>query len=85
MTLYVNNKTVNNKTVNNKTVIYFDSFRIEYIPQKITVFINNTNVFYFCIGFIDFMFNGNSLTNFTNFFYQMISNKKGFNFKLFSD
>ena len=21
---------------------------------------------YFCIGFIDFMFNGNSLTNFTN-------------------
>ena len=23
---------------------------------------------YFCIGFIDFMFNGNSLTEFTNLF-----------------
>ena len=23
---------------------------------------------YFCIGFIDFMFNGNSLTDFTNLF-----------------
>ena len=51
---------------------------MEYIPQEITVFINNKNIIanifriqaydsimcsYFCTGFVDFMFNGNSLTN----------------------
>ena len=67
--------------VNNKTVTYFDSFGIEHIPHEIAIFINNKNIIanifriqaydsamfgYFCIGFIDFMFNGNSLTDFTN-------------------
>ena len=69
--------------VNNKTAKYFDSFGVEHIPKEIMQFINNkniiTNIFriqaydsimcgYFCIGFIDFMFKGNSLTNFTNLF-----------------
>ena len=69
--------------VNNKTVTYFDSFGIEYIPKEIKNFTNNknriANIFsiqaydsvlcgYFCIGFIDFVFKGNSLTNFTNLF-----------------
>ena len=69
--------------VNNKTVTYFDSFGIEYIPKEIKTFTNNknriANIFsiqaydsvlcgYFCIGFIDFVFKGNSLTNFTNLF-----------------
>ena len=69
--------------VNNKTVTYFDSFGVEHIPKEIKKFIDNkniiTNIFriqvydsvtcgYFCIGFIDFMFNGNSLTSFTNLF-----------------
>ena len=69
--------------INNKTVTYFDSFGVEHIPKEITKFINNkniiTNIFriqaydsimcsYFCIGFINVMFNGNSLTNFTNLF-----------------
>ena len=69
--------------VNNKTVTYFDSFGVEHIPNEIKKFIGTksivTNIFriqahdsimcgYFCIGFIDFMFNGNSLTDFTNLF-----------------
>ena len=70
--------------VNNKTIIYFDSFRVEHIPKEIVKFIGNnkkiiTNIYrikaydsimcgYFCIGFINFMFDGNSLTDYTNLF-----------------
>ena len=69
--------------VNNKAVTYFDSFGVEHIPKEIMKFIGNkniiTNIFriqaynsvmygYFCIGFIHFMFNGNSLADFTNLF-----------------
>ena len=72
--------------VNNKTIIYFDSFGVEQIPIEIMKFIGNkniiTNIFriqayesimcgYFCIGFINFMFNGNngnSLTDYTSVF-----------------
>ena len=69
--------------VNNKTVTYFDSFGVEHIPKEIMEFFDNkniiTNIFrtqaydsimcgYFCIGFINFMFNDNSLTNFSNLF-----------------
>ena len=69
--------------VNNKTVKYFDSFGFEHISKEIMKFIDNkniiTNIFriqaydsviggYFCIGFINFIFNGNSLTDFTNLF-----------------
>ena len=71
MALYVNNKT------------YFDSFGVEHIPKEIIKFIDNKNKIanicriqaydsimcgYFCIGFINFMFNGNTLTEFTNIF-----------------
>ena len=64
-------------------VTYFHSFRAEHIPKEIKSFISNesttTDIFrieaydsvmcgYFCIGFIDFMLNGKSLTNFTNSF-----------------
>ena len=67
--------------VNNKSATYFDSFGVEHIPKKIEKFIGNKNIIatifriqaydsvmsgYFCIGSIDFMFNGNSLTDFTN-------------------
>ena len=69
--------------VNNKTTIYFDSFGAEHIPKEIMKFIGNKNIItniyriqahdsimwgYFCIGFINFMFNGNSLTDRTNLF-----------------
>ena len=76
--------------VNTKTVTYFDSFGVEHIPIEIKKFINNKNIIsnifriqanysimcgYFCSGFINFMFKGNSLTDFTNFFHQIISKK----------
>ena len=65
-------------------VTYFDSFDVEHIPKEIKSFIDRslsitTNVFriqtydsimceYFCIGFIDFMLAGKTLTEFTNLF-----------------
>ena len=69
--------------VNNKIVTYFDSFGVEHIPKEIMKIINRkkiiTNIYriqaydsiicgYFCIGFINFMFNGKSLTDYTNLF-----------------
>ena len=69
--------------VNNNDVTYFDSFGVEHIPKEIKTFIGNknikTNIFriqaydsimcrYFCIGFIDFMLAGKTLTEFTNLF-----------------
>ena len=69
--------------VNNNNVTYFDSFGVEHIPKEIIKFIENrnikTNIFriqaydsimcgYFCIGFIDFMFKGKTLTEYTNLF-----------------
>ena len=69
--------------VNNKIVTYFDSFGVEHIPKEIMKFINRKEIIpniyriqaydsimcgYFCIGFINFMFNGKSLTDYTNLF-----------------
>ena len=69
--------------VNKKTVKYFDSFEIEHIPKEIKNFTNNKNIIantyrvqnydsimcgYFCIGFIDYMFKGKSLTDYINLF-----------------
>ena len=69
--------------VNNKYPKYFDSFAVGHISKEIVKFTGNksiiTNIFripahdsvmcgYFCIRFIDFMFSGNSLTDFTNLF-----------------
>ena len=69
--------------MNNNDVTYFDSFGVEHIPKEIKTFINNknikTNVFriqaydsvmcgYFCIGFIDFMFKGKTLIEYTSLF-----------------
>ena len=63
--------------VNNKTVTYLDSFGVEHTPKEIKKFINNKNIIanifriqaydsvmcrYFCIGFINCMFMGKSLT-----------------------
>ena len=69
--------------MNNNDVTYFDSFGVEHIPKEIKAFIKNknikTNIFgiqaydsvmcgYFCIGFIDFMLKGKTLTEYTNLF-----------------
>ena len=67
----------------NNNVSYFDSFGVEHVPKEIKAFVNykniKTNIFriqvydsvmcgYFYIGFIDFMFKGVTLTEFTNLF-----------------
>ena len=69
--------------VQNNDVTYFDSFRKEHISKEINTFIGNKNIKtsifriqaydsimcrYFCIGFIDFMLAGKTLTEFTNLF-----------------
>ena len=70
--------------VHNNDVTYFDSFGVEHFPKEIKAFIDRslsttTNIFriqaynstmcgYFCIGFIDFMLAGKTLTEFTNLF-----------------
>ena len=69
--------------VNNKIVTYFDSFGVEHIPKEIMKFIARkkivTNIYRiqaydsimcgdFCIGFINFIFNGESLKDYTNLF-----------------
>ena len=67
----------------NDNVTFFDSFGVEHIPKETKIFTGNKNIQkkifrmqaydsvicgYFCIGFIDFMLKGTSLTDFTNFF-----------------
>ena len=62
---------------------YFDYLGVEHIPEEIKTFIKNKNIKtsifriqaydsimwgYFCIGFIDFMFKGKSLAEYTNLF-----------------
>ena len=69
--------------VKNNEVIYFDSFGVACIPKEIKRFIGHKNIKinifriqvdnsiicgYVCIGFIDFMFAGKSLIDFTSFF-----------------
>ena len=63
--------------------LFFYSLGVEHIPKEIRAFINNknikTNIFriqaydsimcrYFCIGFIDFILAGKTLTEYTNLF-----------------
>ena len=69
--------------VHNNSVTCFDSFGVEHIPKEIKAFINNKNIKpnifriqaydsvmcrYLCIGFIDFIFKGKTLTQYTIFF-----------------
>ena len=69
--------------MNNNGVTYFNSFGVEHIPKEIKKFIGSKNLMahifrikayhsimcrYFCIGFIKLMFEGKSLTDFTNLF-----------------
>ena len=71
------------KDVKNNDIAYCDSFGVEHIPKEIKEFTKNenikSNIFriqasdsimyeYFCIGFIDFMFKGKTLTEYTNLF-----------------
>ena len=69
--------------VKNNEVIYFDSFGVKHVLQELKRFIRHRNIkinifriqadnsimcSYFCIGFIDFVFAGKSLIDFTSLF-----------------
>ena len=69
--------------VNNKTTTYFDSFGIEHISKEVKKVMGNRNIItniyriqncdpimcgYLCVGFIDYVFMGKSLTDYTNLF-----------------
>ena len=69
--------------MNNNNVTYIDSFGVEHVLKEIEEFVKNKNITanifriqaydsvmcgYFCIGFIDFMFKGKTLTEYTNLF-----------------
>ena len=71
-------------------MVYFDSFGVEHVLEEIKEFLRKKNIKvnifsvhasnsimcgYFCIGFIDFMFAGKKLTDFTFFFLLMILKK----------
>ena len=64
-------------------IVYFDSFGVEHVPKEIKEFIGNKNIKgnifgvqannsvmfeYFYIGFIDFIPEGKTLTDFTSMF-----------------
>ena len=66
---------------NKSEIIYFHSFGVEHVPEKIKEFVGNKNIIadifrvqannsvmrgYFCIKFIDFMLAGKKLTDFTS-------------------
>ena len=68
---------------NKSEIIYFHSFGVEHVPEKIKEFVGNKNIIadifraqannsvmrgYFCIRFIDFMLAGKKLTDFTRLF-----------------
>ena len=69
--------------MNNNNVTCIDSFGVEHVPKEIEEFVKNKNITanifriqaydsvmcgYFCIGFIDFMFKGKTLTEYKNLF-----------------
>ena len=68
---------------NNDDITHFDSFGVEHIPKEMIKYIGRKNVIanisriqtydsimcrYFCIGFINFMFKGKTLPEYTNLF-----------------
>ena len=68
---------------NRNEIVYFDSFGVEHVPEKIKKFVGNKNITanlfqvqannsvmcgYFYTGFIDFMLAGKKLTDYTNMF-----------------
>ena len=83
ITLYVQSTSVYDTYVKTNEVIYFDSFGVEHIPKEIKKFIGNKDIKasifrlqasdsimcgYFCIEFINYMFDGKSLIDFSSLF-----------------
>ena len=78
-------------------IVYFDSFGVEHVHEEIKDFIRNKNIkanifrvqantsimcAYFCIGFIDFILAGKTLTAFTSLFSPYDCEKNDYNFEL---
>ena len=74
--MHVQSTGVYDTYVKNNEIIYFDSFGVKHIPKEIKNFIGNKDIkvsifrlqaydsimcFYFCIEFINYMFDGKSL------------------------
>ena len=74
-----------------KYAVYFDNFGVEHIPKEIKKFNGNkdikANIFrlqaydstmcgYFCIEFINYIFKGKTLLEYTNLFYFLIRTLK---------
>ena len=83
--------TASPKDVQNNAVTYFDSLGVEHIPNKTKTFIGNKNIEanifriqaydsimcgYVCIGFIDFIHVGRTLTDLQIFFHQLTFKKR---------
>ena len=83
---------------NRSEIVYFDSFGVKHVPEEIKEFIGNKNIKvnnfqvqannlimceYFCIRFIDFMFAGKRLTDFTSLFCPYDWKKWQYNFEFF--
>ena len=81
--LYVQSTSACDTYVKSNEVIYFDSCGVEHIPKEIKKFIGNEDIKaiifrlqaydsivcrYFCIEFINYMFDGKSLIDFTSLF-----------------
>ena len=69
--------------VKKNKIVYFDSFGVAHIREEIKLFTGNKNIKaniyrikandsvmceYFCIGFMEFMLAGKTLTDYTNLF-----------------
>ena len=69
--------------INGDQAVYFNSFGIEHLPEEILKFVRNkhlrVNIFraqsiksflcgYYCIQFLEFMFNGKTLIDYTSLF-----------------
>ena len=85
--------------MNVEIITYFHSFGVEHVLKEIRKFIENKNIIsniyrvqeydsimcrYFCIGFIDFMLKGKSLSEYTNLFSPNGYKKNQNNIKIFS-
>ena len=84
---------------NRSEIVYFDTFVVQHVPEEIKEFVGNKNIIvnifrvqannslmcgYFCIGFIDFMLAGKTLTDFTSLFSPYdFEKKRQYNFELF--
>ena len=82
----------------NIEITYFGSFEVEHVPEETEKFIEHKNIKanifriqanhsimcrYFCIGFVDFIFAGKTLIDYTSLFSPYNFEKRQYNLELF--